>query len=465
MAQAASHDRSESFPARPASGPNVVGRRHQCVTLALLVGLAALLWPYQARAQNIPTYFPSGVSGYDQQLGVTVLSRLRPLYEMPGIPVDSFVISPTLDQSLVYNSDVTGVAGSGSFGERTSGNISANSDWDRNSLAGRIGFTNSRYFSEPVDTYTDWNIGLGGGLTIRDSLLEAAYSHQSYHQLGAAIATVTSETPVLDTIDTAHADYTFNFEPYSITPNVSASAYRYGNATVGGVSLNQQNLNRDVVAGGVTGRYARSDEGGVLVILRAVNSNYVAPQAGQPSNNSRSFQMLGGVDYQAEGVWRYRLMVGFEVRAFQASQYPTHTAPILEGSVIWTPTALTTLTGTLSRDIEDPESAGTSGYVLTQGHLVVDHEILENVFVQGRAGIQYAQFLQGGSPETSVSVGAGVSWLISPHLRLSLDYDFTKQNGNATAATATNLNATTLTGSSSVPFSQSVGILTLHIAL
>jgi opacity protein-like surface antigen len=435
---------------------------HRCLVvgrLGLCAGIAAAAWPAAGAAQNIPLYFPEGVSGFDQGLGVTVLSRLRPLYETPGVRVGTFVVSPALDESLFYNSNVTGTAGSGSWGERTAGSVSATSDWERDRLGGTVGFANNQFFSLPGDNFTDWNVGLGGGYTINDGLLEAVYSHQTYHQIGVAIGTTTSQTPVLDQTDTAHLDYTFNFGPYSITPDISASAYRYGAATVLGVQQNQDYLNRNVVAGTITGRYSRSDEGGLLVVLRGVTANYTNPQIDQPTNNSNSIQVLGGLDFQGESVWRYRFLVGVETRLFQAQQYPTRTAPLVEGSAIWTPTGLTTLTGTLSRDIEDPQSPGTNGYTLTQARLVVDHEYLPNVFLQGRAGIAYAQFIQtGGGTQTSYTVGAGATWLVSPRIRLSLNYDYIKQTGNADYA------GTSAAGVGS-PFAQNLVILMLHFAL
>lgn len=203
--------------------------------LGLVAGAVVSAWPATAAAQNIPLYFPSGVGGFDQGIGVTVLSRLRPLYETSGIHADGFVINPALDQSLFYNSNVTGTAGSGSWGERTSASVSATSDWERNRLGGTIGVSNNQFLALPNDAYTDWNVGIGGGYTINDSLLEAAYSHQLYHQVGVVIGATTSQTPVRDQTDTAHSDYTFNFGPYSITPDVSVSDYRYGTATVQGV--------------------------------------------------------------------------------------------------------------------------------------------------------------------------------------------------------------------------------------
>jgi hypothetical protein len=435
-----------------------LGRAAQAAVLvALLVGTRS----GTALAQNIQTYFPSGVGGYDQQLGVTVLSRARPLYEAPGIRLGGIVLQPQLDESLFYNSDVTGIAGSGSWGSKTAGSISANSDWERNAVAALAGFAHNRFFAFPGLDYTDWNVGIGSGYTIRDSLLEGAYSHQTYHQFGTAIGAVQSSTPASVQTDTAHVDYTFNLSRFAITPDISASAYRYGEATVQGQRISQSFLNRNVLAATVVGRYSMSEEGGLLVVVRGIVSNFTNPQAGQPSNNSRSFEILGGIDHQADAVWRYRALVGVEVRTFEAAQFPSHTAPVIEASVIWTPTGLTTVTGTLSREIEDPQSAGTNGYVLTSARGVVDHELKRNILLQVRGGVQNAVYLQtGGGTQTSLSFGAGVTWLINRNVRLSLDYDFTNLLGSSNTSTASVPGS--VTGS---PFTQSIAMLTLHVAL
>lgn len=427
--------------------------------LALLY--AAMPGATPADAQAILSYFPSGNAGYDQELGVTVLSRARPLYEPPGIRVGSFVVRPNLDQALLYNSNVNGIVGSGSWGTSTAGSVSANSDWARNSLAASVGFDHNQFFSFPHESYTDWNVGIAGGYTIDQSLLSAAYSHQAYYALGNTLGATRTQTPTLDQIDSAQVGYTFKLSTLSITPTASASAYRYGVSTVLGHQLNQRFLDRNVLAVGVDSRYSLSDEGALLVVMRGASSNFVNRQPGQPSDNSNSFQLLAGLDYQAQGPWRYSLLVGMEVRAFQASQFATRVAPIVEGSVTWTPTGLTTLTGTVSRAIEDPQSAGTNGFIATQAGLVVDHELLPNVFLEARGSGEIVEFLQnGGGQQTQLSAGAGASWLVSRNVRLALNYDYTSQTGGSAAATP--LNPATLT---TAPFRQSVIALTLHLAL
>jgi hypothetical protein len=450
-------------PGRVQSKRRCPGSQRHRVTaiLGALVGLAVLALPAKVQAQEIQSYFPSGVFGYDQELGVTVLSRARPLYETPGVRVGSFVVSPSLDEALFYNSNVNGTPGSASWGSRTSASVSAGSDWSRNSLNTSIGVSHNQLFELPGESYTDWNVGLAGGYTIGDSMLQAAYSHQTYHQIGVNIGSVTSETPIQNQTDSADLNYTFNIGRFAITPDLSASAYQFGNATVLGATLNQKFLDRNVVAGGVTTRYSLNDEGGVLAVLRGDTTDYISPQRGQPSDNSKSVLLLGGLDYQAKGVWRYRLLAGVEVREFQAPQYPTHTGPMVEGSVIWTPTELTTVTGTVSRRLEDPLTGGTNGFSLTQANFVVDHELRRNVFLQLRGDAQYAQFLQsGGGTQSGFGIGGGVTWLLNRRIRLSFEYDFTSVTGSSRSVNS--LGQTTSTNNLTT---QSQVALLLHFAL
>ena len=429
----------------------------------LLVGAilaSGAVWSASATAENIPAFFPVGNAGYDQEIGVTVLSRARPLYESQGIAVGSFVVRPDLDQSVFYNSNVNGNAGSGSWGSTTSGQVAADSNWVRDRLSASAGFSHNEFFSLPGGSYTDWHVGIAGGYTIDDSLLNAAYSHQTTYALGSTLGAIRTETPTLNQTDSATLDYTFRFADLSIAPSLSASAYPFGTFTSAGQQISEAFLDRNVVAGDVDARYDLSEEGAIVAVARAVNSTFIHPQAGQPSNNSNSFQLLGGLDYQAKGPWRYRLLVGVETRMFQASQFATRTAPILEGSVIWSLDRATTVTGTVSREIEDPQSAGTNGYIATQGSLRLDHEVLPNVIVNVHGGAAYLQFLQNGGEQTQYTVGGGANWSLNRNFRLDLGYDFTEQTGSSN--TGNPLNPASIT---TAPFRQSVVALTLHVSL
>jgi hypothetical protein len=313
--------------------------------------------------------------------------------------------------------------------------------------------------SLPNESYTNWNIGLGGGYTIGDGQLVVAYSHQSYHQLSTTLGTVRSETPVSKQTNSVGMEYAFNLDKFTITPSVGVSAYRFGPATSDGVTFDQSYLNYNGFAAGVTARYALDEQSGVLMVVRGLSDSYVSPQAGQPTNDSVSASILGGIDYQAKGVWRYRLLAGLELRKFAASQYPTRGAPDVEGSVIWSPTSLTNVELTVSSTIEAPQAGGTNGYILSQGSVIVDHELRRNVFLHGRGSIQHAQYLPAGT-QTQFGGGAGISWLLNRAIRLSANYDYIAATTVRGVAASTNPQAQL-----DSQYTQSIIGLTVHLAL
>lgn len=165
---------------------------------------------------------------------------------------------------------------------------------------------------------------------------------------------------------------------------------------------------RNVLQGGLTGRYEVAPLRSILFVLRGTDTHYTQPQPGAPSRNSTGGLALVGIE-RGDGVWDLRLLAGWEQRDFVAPQYHAHGAPAAEADVTWSPSGLTTVTGTLSRTIEDAAQEGVAGYTSTTARLVVDHEYLRNVLLNGFASVQHAAFLQGGGTQTLYSLGGGVT--------------------------------------------------------
>ena len=443
----------------------ITGRQCQVATGAaagLLAGLLALR-PCPVRAQYIPNYFPSGVPGYNEELGVNVVTRLHPLYEQPGIQAGDFVIRPNLDESAGYNSNVLGLQhGPGSPVFETNPSVTINSDWGRNALGASFSVDNLLYPNTPSQNQTDWTAVLGGAYTIGRSDLTLAYGHYSLHEDATDIGAPPATSPIPFTLDDVRSAYTFDLGRLKITPNAEFSAYRYGSATILGVPSDQSFRNADIVQGGTALKYELSDQGSLLLVLQAIDSDFINQTASFPSLSSTSELAMGGIDYQYNGVWRYQLLAGFEVREFTASQFKTRTAPIAKGAVIWTPTGLTTVTGSVLRTLDEPEQEGNAGFTYDAAELRVDHEYRRNVLLNAETGIRAAEYLQNGGTQTQYYGSAGVSWLLNRNMRLSAQYTFTKQTGGGEVASIGTPSLNTLTNGK---YSQSLIMVTLHLGL
>ena len=159
---------------------------------------------------------------------------------------------------------------------------------------------------------------------------------------------------------------------------------------------------RNVLQGAMTARYELSPQRKLLAATRVLGSHYIAPQPGAPTRDSTGYQVLLGLEDDADAVWRYRLLLGWEVRDFHAPQYSTHQAPIAEAAVIWSPSGLTTFTATLTRGIEDAAQESIAGYTYTGAKLAVDHEYRRNWLLHASAGVQQAVYCRvAGRPPAS----------------------------------------------------------------
>jgi len=414
------------------------------VGLLLLVGTVGA-----ARAQTLSGYFPAGVPGYDTMPGVTVLSRARPDYQPPGIQADSFLVSPSIEEGLGYDSNVLG--GPGSAGSWTLGThpaVQARSDWSRDAMAGILGLDDTRYLEAPRQSRTDATAAFGGTLAIGRDELTLAAAYLDRHEDRTSIDALASDTPVAFTLLDARAGYTLALDRLALTPNLDFSKSQYSNTTILGAPASQAYRDRNILAGGVTARYEMMPLQNVLLVLRGTGTNYLTPQAGQPTRNSTGVLVLAGVSDDRDALWRYRLLFGWEQRQFAASAYRAHDAPVAEAELIWAPNGLTTVTGALTRSIEDAAQEGVVGYTNTAARLTIDHEYARDILLQATGGAQQADFLQGGGRQTAWLFGLGVTWLIDRQMRVSATYSFNDQQGGGVGTAG--------------PSSRSVGLLTLR---
>ncbi len=401
---------------------------HAASRVAFVVPVATLLLaglPTPAWAQRIDEYLNIAIPGYDVQPGVTVTSRLRPEYEYPGLRLGGFIFHSELTESAGYDSNVAATQPSqGSPFLDTSATVNANSDWGGDSLSASVSVDNSLYTALPRQDHTDWSAAMSGSHDFGLDALYLGYAHFNLNQTPGDLGVPALDSPIPYRVDTVRMSYRAQFGLSSLIPALEVTNYSYDNGTVQGVPYNQTFRNRVVITPSVLGNYALDSLRSIVMVARYSNANYTDAQPGQPSLNFNDVALLGGINYDTGSLVRLRLLVGFESRFFESSAYKTINAPIVEGSAVWTPTGLTTVTARLSRFIVDSTSENSSGYTQTGFSLAVDHEYLPNVLLNGSVGA-FADSYAGGGNQSYVTAGTGVTWLLTQHLRLGLRYDFT----------------------------------------
>jgi hypothetical protein len=184
-----------------------------------------------------------------------------------------------------------------------------------------------------------------------------------------------------------------------------------------------------------------------------VGQDYTRTPAGQVGPDSTSYQMLAGMDYDDDTVWRYRLLVGGETRQFTSPSYPRQNTLIAEGGIGWSPSGMTTINATISRGTTDAAQEGVSGLIYSAARLTIDHEYLRDLLLKASIGLQQADFFQGGH-QSGTSFGVGATWVLNRSARLSFTYDQTDLHGSHIPAEAS------VSG-----YSRGIGLVTLRLTL
>ncbi len=293
----------------------------------------------------------------------------------------------------------------------------------------------------------------GGRLDIGEDKLTLAAAHLVQHEDEAALDTIASERPIEFQVDDLRASYAMTQGRWSIEPGIQATNWTYDDASINGLPASQAYRDRVVIQGGVTARYELAPLRNVVFIARAIEQDYTHTPAGQASPNSTSYQVLAGIDYDDDSVWRYRLLIGGEARQFASKLYRQQNTLIAEAGVSWSPSGLTTLNATVSRETGDAVQEGVSGLTYTTARLTIDHEYFRDLLFRASLGLQRADFFQGGY-QVGTTAEVGVTWVMNRSARLSLTYNQTDVRGSNTPTD------TLVTG-----YSRGIGLLTMRLGL
>lgn len=427
-----------------------------CAQLAVvLIGLNSL----SARAQVINQLFPVEVQSLNSAENESVLARPRTDYSPLGVHVGDFTITPQAGESFGYDSNINGLSsGPGSALLNTKASINVASDWSRDSLGGFLSVDNFHYLTQSDEDRTNWTASVIGSYNVGDDKFSGSYTHLNLNETAQDIGAVLTETPLPFTVDDVRLNYEIQTRsPLSLTPEAEYTAYRFSSDVIGGV--NQDYRNRDVVQGGVTTRYELGPLRDLVFVVQGTHIDYTSSDIGIPDRDSNGATVLFGIDYSAAGVFRYRALVGYQVRQYVNSAYSNIAEPIFEGSVTWTPTLLTTVTANALRDIQDAADDSISGYTYTTGRIEVDHELRRNILLNAHTQIQIADetskvanlpgILQSGGSETQYNVGIGATYLLNRLVHISATFDYNNQRDQVG------------TGS----FTESVGLITVTFQL
>jgi len=382
--------------------------------------------PVLAQAQTVPR--PEAIRG------VGVADRPREDYDPIGIRLGGFRAHAAAALGVGYDSNILGTSSnrlSDGFAD-LGADGSIRSDWSTHALALTGSILQRTYFQESQQDWTDFNVGVSGRYDLTPyTNVSAAYNYVREHLSSTSIdvqqAGLARPVPYTYNEVAAQAQTRLNRVGFVVLGNWRG--YRYqdidaGPATTpgapppGDVSI----FDFDSTIGAVGANYSLAPGRFVNLILRYQNINYLDNT--QSGRDSDTWAALVGFTYDFDGVWGFNGEVGYLERDYAGAGLKNLSAPTFSGAVTWQPTLLTTVTGSLRRNVQESIRGNAVSYVATTGSIRVDHEYLRNVILGAEGGFEWDEYRQPNQQATDLYASVSARWLINRNFSLVASYQY-----------------------------------------
>jgi len=348
-------------------------------------------------------------------------------FDPVGIGVGSLRLTAYLEQDFGWASNPGQAAGAqkGSPFETTEGGVSLQSDWSRNDLHGALKSGYTDYFATPGYDAPYANGVVDGRLDVtRDLSFDAEgrfnVAEQTLASLGVvASGAATTEHPLVET--------------YGAT---LGGAQKFGDLTVAlHGTLDSTLYENATLAGGVVDRLSTDDfnDWGLRARLSYQVSPGLSPFVELDFDARRYFDGVDDNGYARDSTgllgrvgatlaFTQKLTgeasLGYGERAYQDARLPNMRAPLIDASLIWSATPLTTVTAKAQTSLSDTTAAGASGAIQRAYSIEIAHELTRRFTLDATAGYSTDQYVGVAQSDSTASLGLRAEYHLSRDLVL-----------------------------------------------
>jgi len=397
----------------------------------------AILIAASAQAQQQPNQVPPEPvrpSG-DLERGASVVDRPRPEFDPIGVRAGSFLIFPQVEAGLTYDSNVF-ATDNGKESDvlfEVSPSIRARHEAEGRYLQLRAGADIGRYFDNNSEKYIDYLVeGVGRYDIARETRLSGQLGFRGDHEAGGdPDAPAARAEPVEYRVALAQAGIRQGFNRFAVSAGGSIEHRDFDDVAVrgGGPDADQDIRDRTVYA--VTLRGSYEVQPNVEAFVRGTY-DWTEYRQSAAQRDSRGWEIAVGSDFDLTGLITGSAYVGYERRNYDNGALGDPSGISAGVRLDWAVTQLTTVTGEVTRKLEETTLAGSSARERTTVRVGVDHELLRNLILSGNAGVRYDEFEGASREDDYLLLGAGATYLVNRNLYVRGGWDYVNRDSNAT---------------------------------
>jgi len=339
-------------------------------------------------------------------------------YDPVGTKVGDLVLKPYIEEDVGYASNPSQVAGptKGSAFSTTEVGASLQSDWTRDDLHGVLKGGYTDYFAAPEDSAPFGSGALDGRYDVSKALSfdgEGRFNvaNEPQSALGITGSKINQNTLVSTYGASVGAAQKFGDLTLALHGSFDRTTYQeQGVAAADSLSTDDYN------DWGVKARasYRLSDAVSPFLELGADTRVYdhVVDATGYERDSNGVTAMLG-MTLAYSKMLTGEVSVGYGAREYQDPKLPNASAPLLNASLIWAATPLTTITLKTQSSLQDAVLAGASADINRSYTIDVSHALTRQIKLGVTAGLSTDAYVGVSLKDTTLTLGANVEYALS----------------------------------------------------
>jgi hypothetical protein len=406
----------------------------------LLVSGAALLafTPALAQEQQAQQAQQAGQGMFARDRNVSVTQRNHPGYDPVPVPVGAFIAQPKLDVGLEFNDNIyaSQTAKTSDTIVTVNPEVDLASNWNRNSLSAFARSATRDYLKQSSETTTDYQVGGQGRLDVGAGSLSAGGDTGELTEPRTSTQTSNVSThPIRYQQSDAFIGAVEEFNRIRLTGRIDLADmdYHNGKDTTGASVLEDDRDRTNTVYSGKA-EFALSPDTAIFVAGSYNDHSYrLTPPSVALDRDSHGSTVVVGANFDLSSLVRGDVQVGYLKQDFASRTFSSISGLSAQGRLEWFPTQLTTVTLTGSRGIQDAAVTGSAAYVAEIGNIQIDHELLRNVILVGRVGVENDAYKGIDRTDNQTNAYVGARYLLNRLIGLNVGYSYLDQKSSGGA--------------------------------
>jgi hypothetical protein len=376
--------------------------------------------------------------------GETVFDRDRPELEPLGIRLGTFVAFPSVAVREEYNDNIfaTDTNEVDDFVTHVLPGVRIVSDWNNHELRFDADADVGRYNDNDREDFEDYTVRASGRLDVlRSTSISGSAAYRARHEQRSSPDDVAGIEPTLYDVQSANISGRHQFNRLNVTLGAGIDRYDFDDvATSTGAIINNDDRDRDTLNTSLRLGYELVPEYEAFLRGTYNVTDYDANLDDTGVNrDSDGYEFVAGIELDFGGLTFGDFFAGYRAQEYDSAVLKDSSGPVIGADVTWNASPLTTLIGTVSREIrestqQDASGNNASGRFFTTLGMSAQHELLRNLLLGLDASVSEDDFQGISRTDDIYRIGLNATYLVHRSVTLSGGYNYLVRDSSVAAA-------------------------------